>query len=136
MINVDILGFLGKALDKVIPNAADRDAAKLNLVKLQQSGEFRELDAAMAAIIAESKSEHAFVALARPAYLYVIYIFILSALPIGVLYAFNPESAANITIGVKAWLDAIPESYLQLFGIGYLGYTGARSFDKRTNKPK
>ena len=32
--------------------------------------------------------------------------------------------------GFKLWLHAIPEPVLTLFGIGYLGYTGARTVDK------
>ncbi len=132
MINVDVLGFLGKAMDKIFPDAADRDRAKLKIIELQQAGEFKELDAAMGAILAEAKSEHLFVALARPAFLYVIYTFILAAIPMGALFAFDAAMAQNITEGVSAWLRAIPESYLDLFGIGYLGYSGARSFDKHT----
>jgi len=31
---------------------------------------------------------------------------------------------------VKLGLAAIPDSLYTLFGAGYLGYTGARSFDK------
>lgn len=132
MINIDVLGFLGKAMDKIFPDAADRDKAKLRILELQQAGEFRELDAAMGAILAEAQSEHKFVALARPAFLYVIYIFILAALPMGVLFAFDPAVATDVTTGVNAWLSAIPEQYLDLFGLGYLGYAGARSFDKHT----
>jgi len=132
----DISGVFSTIIDKVVPDAKARDKAKLEMVRLQQSGEFRELDAAMKAIVAEANSEHKFVALARPAFLYVMYVFILSALPMGILTAFNPDIATNVTTGVHAWLSAIPESYLQLFGAGYLGYSGMRSYDKKTKKGK
>tara|TARA_B100000085_G_C18392819_1_gene451183 strand:+ start:63 stop:236 length:174 start_codon:yes stop_codon:yes gene_type:complete len=49
----------------------------------------------------------------------------------GVLFAFEPEVAQAVIMGVQGWLQAIPEPMWALFGAGYLGYTGARSFDKR-----
>ena len=37
--------------------------------------------------------------------------------------------------GFNGWLSAIPEEIITLFGVGYLGYTGARSYDKfKVNK--
>jgi hypothetical protein len=32
--------------------------------------------------------------------------------------------------GFKAWLDAIPKELYGLFGVGYVGYTGARTYEK------
>ena len=49
------------------------------------------------------------------------------------LYAVNPDFANNLTLGIKNWLDAIPGDLYALFAAGYLGYTGARSYDKRKN---
>jgi hypothetical protein len=48
----------------------------------------------------------------------------------GVVFAVSPETAANVTTGVSSWLESIPDSMWQLFGVGYLGYTAARSVDK------
>jgi len=56
---------------------------------------------------------------------------IVSAIPVGVIYAIKPVIAANIAMGVSAWLQAIPKELWTLFGIGYLGYTGAREFGKK-----
>jgi len=131
-----ITGLLSGALDKIFPDAAERDKAKIRMLELQQAGQFKELDAAMSAIMAEANSEHKFVALARPMFLYVIYVFILSALPMGALFAYDPSMAANVATGVNQWLSAIPEAYITLFGMGYLGYSGARSLDKRTKAKK
>jgi hypothetical protein len=47
-----------------------------------------------------------------------------------VLFAFKPDVANNVIQGFHNWLAAIPDSYLQLFGVGYLGYTGGRSWEK------
>lgn len=40
-----VFDFGGKIIDKFWPNKADADRAKLELLKMQQDGEFRELEA-------------------------------------------------------------------------------------------
>jgi len=52
------------------------------------------------------------------------------SIPMGICAAISPETAKAVAEGMKAWLAAIPESLWWLFGAGYLGYSGARSFDK------
>ena len=42
-----IFDFGSKIIDKVFPDPAQRDAAKLELFKAQQSGEFKEMDNAL-----------------------------------------------------------------------------------------
>jgi hypothetical protein len=79
---------------------------------------------------AEAASLDKWTSRARPAFLYVVYIFILAAFPMGLAYAFFPGHAKLITEGVKAWLDSIPSDMWVLFGFGYGGYTAARSYDK------
>lgn len=120
-----------KIIDKVIPDPEAKAAAQLKLMELQQQGQLKELEVAMSAIIAEAQSSDPYTSRARPSFLYVIYILLLSSLPFSVLYAVNPEIAAEIVAGFKAWLEAIPEPYITLFGVGYLGYSTARSIDKR-----
>lgn len=127
---LDILQIGAKLLDKVIPDEKEREKAKLELLKQQQSGQFREMDVAVSAIIAEAKSNDKWTSRARPSFLYVIYILLLASIPMGVLFAISPEVAANVTTGFKAWLTAIPEPLYTLFGAGYLGYAGVRSYDK------
>jgi hypothetical protein len=61
-----------------------------------------------------------------------MYFLILAAIPMGVLHAVQPDLAVSIAEGMKAWLAALPEELWWLFGAGYLGYTGARSVDKRS----
>ena len=46
------------------------------------------------------------------------------------VHAFNPELALRLIEGFHGWLSAIPEPIVTLFGVGYLGYTGDRSYDK------
>ena len=130
----DFLPIIGNVLDRVLPDKAAREKAKIELLAMQQGQEIKKIDAQLSAIVAEAKSTDPWTSRARPSFLYVVYILILAAIPMGVLNAFNPDIATNITTGFKAWMDALPPSVIQLFGIGYLGYTGARSFDKRKTK--
>ena len=81
-------------------------------------------------MVAEASSSDKWTSRARPAFLYVVYIFILAAFPMGLVFALYPTQAAAIVSGVKMWLDSIPESMWVLFGSGYLGYVGARTYDK------
>ena len=120
-----------KILDKVIPDPAQKAAAKLQLLQLQQTGELKEMETALSAIIAEAQSADPYTSRARPSFLYVVYILLLSSIPMGILFAYSPETAKNVTEGFKSWLEAIPEPIVTLFGVGYLGYSGMRSFDKR-----
>ena len=121
-------------INKIFPDKEAAAKAKLELMKLQQNGEFKELEARFSAITTEAQSSDPWTSRARPSFMYVIYIYILSALPMGVLFAFNPEVATNVTIGVKAWLESIPGDLYALFGAGYLGYGAYRSYDKKLKK--
>lgn len=135
---------LEKAADIVgrfIPDPAEAARAQLEILRLHDAKEARELNAtieevrlASANITTEGASSDPWTSRARPSFLYVMYILILAAIPMGVLYAFTPETAANITTGFKAWLEAIPEEMLALFGVGYVGYATARSVEKMKGK--
>lgn len=128
---LDLIGIGGKILDKVIQDPDKRQEAKLKLLELQQNGEFRADEMKYSAILEEAKSDDPWTSRARPTFLYIIYIFILSAIPFGVLFYFNPGAAQSVTEGVKLWLQAIPGELYALFGAGYLGYGAMRSGDKK-----
>lgn len=125
-----------KILDRVLPDQKQRDDAKLKLMELQQQGELQELQISMSAIIEEAKSADPWTSRARPAFLYVVYAMILFSIPMGILTIFNPQAATTLIGGFKSWLDAIPNVLYELFGAGYLGYCGARSWDKTRIKKK
>jgi len=135
MIN-EILNLGNNILDKIFPDKSERDAAKIKLIELQQNGELTELETRRSAILAEAKSAEPWTSRARPSFMYVIYIFILFGIPIGILSAFQPDSALKIADGTKAWLIAIPDGLWATFGIGYAGYSVARSYDKSQLKNK
>jgi hypothetical protein len=123
-------------IDNLFTSDEERDAAKLKLIAMEQAGELDGMKIQLSAIIAEANSTDPWTSRARPSFLYVMYTFILAAIPMGFLFAFRPEVASDVTEGVKLWLEAMPSDLLVLFGAGYLGYTGARSIDKKNGKAK
>ena len=125
-----VFGLASNVLDKIFPDKEAADRAKLELLKMQQAGEFKELEERMAAIKMEAGSADPWTSRARPTFMYVIYILILASIPFGVLHVFAPDHAAKFVFGFKAWLEAIPADLLALFGVGYVGYAGARTFEK------
>jgi len=126
-----LLSIGSSLIDKLLPDPEAKARAQLELAKLAQDGELRDLEVRMSAILAEAKSADPWTSRARPSFMYVMYAMILASVPMGVLYAINPTLAGNITTGMEDWLAAIPEEMWWLFGAGYLGYTTARSADKR-----
>ncbi|HAF42652.1 MAG TPA: hypothetical protein DCG90_12945 [Sphingobium sp.] len=67
---------------------------------------------------------------ARPAFLYVMYMLLLWSVPMGLIAGVQPQTAAAIIAGMRAYLNALPEPLYALFGTGYLGYTAARAWGK------
>jgi hypothetical protein len=120
----------GKIIDKLFPDPAERERARFELLKMEQAGELEQIKVQMSAILAEAQSADPWTSRARPSFLYVVYILLLWAIPMGVLTVFNPHAAAHFTEGFKAWLASIPEPILTLFGTVMLGYVVGRSWEK------
>jgi hypothetical protein len=125
-----IIGPIAKLIDKIIPDPRARDAAKLELIKLEGSQDMEAIKTQISAILAEAQSPDPWTSRARPSFLYVMYTIILWAIPMGLIAAVRPEMAAGIAQGMNAYLAGIPESLWALFGTGYLGYTAARQWGK------
>ncbi len=125
-----ILSPITQLLDKIIPDPRARDAAKLELLKLQGSQEMDVLRVQLSAIVAEAGSTDPWTSRARPSFLYVMYAIILWAIPMGLIASVRPEMAKAIATGMNAYLAGIPEPLWALFGTGYLGYTAARQWGK------
>lgn len=125
-----LVGPLVAILDKVIPDKAARDKAKLELLQLQGTQVLAEVQTRLTAIVAEANSQDPWTSRARPSFLYVMYILLLWALPMGLIGAFNANTAQAIAQGMNAYLTGLPEPLYALFGTGYLGYTAARQWGK------
>jgi hypothetical protein len=138
------IGQLGKDIRTAITGKEPIDSTKAaelalmaqeltNKVELAQM-EIQKTQLSIA--VAESQSTDKWTSRGRPSFLYVMYLMILAAIPVGILHAFDPEMSANIAIGMGNWLKAIPTEMWWLFGAGYLGYTGARGLEKMKGSTK
>lgn len=125
-----LVGPLTSIIDKVIPDKEARAKAKLALIELEGTQELRQLEVQLSAIVAEANSADPWTSRARPSFLYVIYVMILAALPIGVLSLLHPAAAGSIARAMTAYLHGLPDELYALFGTGYLGYTAARQWGK------
>ena len=125
-----IIGAIDTVADKFFMDKAEKEKFKLQAAQMAQNGELKKTEQQLSVILAEAKSADPWTSRARPSFLYVMYILILFAVPMGILSAFRPDMATQIANGMKAWLSAIPDALWSVFGVGYLGYTGAREYGK------
>jgi hypothetical protein len=123
-----LIADIAKRLLPEDPDAARK--AQLALFEAEENGRLSELQASLGAILAEAQSADAWTSRARPTFLYVMYGVILVAFAGGIIGVWFPRHVDLAAANIAKMLAAIPESLWWLFGAGYLGYTGARSFDK------
>jgi hypothetical protein len=127
----DIIGMGVKILDKVIPDPAARDAAKIRLIELQQAGDLAALTAQtdlargqLAVNQVEAASSHVFVSGWRPAIGWVCML--------GLLYSFVLQPLFS-PICFKLFgtvLEVIDMGQLMTLLLGMLGLGGLRTFEK------
>lgn len=131
-----IIAPLASILDKVIPDKAAREKARLELLRLEGTQELAVVETRLSAILAEARATDPWTSRARPSFLYVMYAMILWAIPMGILSGFEPQRARDIAAGMNAYLGGLPEPLYALFGTGYLGYTVARQWGKSRGADK
>lgn len=125
-----IFGIGSKIIDKLFPDPEQKAKAQIELLAMQQRGELDEMKTQLSAIIAEAQSADPWTSRARPSFLYVVYILLLWSIPMGIMTIFRPDAAAAFTAGFRAWMLAIPEPVLTLFGVVMTGYVAGRSWEK------
>ncbi len=125
-----LVGPIASIIDKIIPDKEARAKAKLALLELEGTQELRQIEARLSAIVTEAQSPDPWTSRARPSFLYVMYVMLLFALPVGVLSLFAPDAAGKIAGSMTAYLRGLPDELYALFGTGYLGYTAARQWGK------
>jgi len=125
-----VIGPLAGLIDKIIPDPKARDAAKLELLKLEGTQELDRVRTQLSAIVAEAQSADPWTSRARPSFLYVMYALLLWAIPMGLIGAVQPDTARGIAAAMNAYLSGLPEPLYALFATGYLGYTAARQWGK------
>lgn len=112
----------GKLIERIFPDPAQRDAARLELLRLQQAGELAQI----AVNTEEAKSTNWFVAGGRP--------FVIWVCAVALAYASIIEPIARFIAQVFfGYAGPFPEIdtmlTLQILG-GLLGLSGLRSHDK------
>ncbi|TCJ39001.1 holin family protein [Parafrankia sp. BMG5.11] len=125
-----LIGPVTSIIDKVIPDKQAAAQAKLELLQLEGTHELRLIETQLSAIVTEAASSDPWTSRARPSFLYVMYVMLLAALPIGILSLFAPGTAETIAGSMTAYLRGLPDELYALFGTGYLGYTAARQWGK------
>ena len=117
-------------IGKVIPDPEAKAKAEQEIMKMTQDGQFKEVEQQVSVILAEAKSSDPWTSRARPSFLYLMYLVIISTFAGGIVGIWHPEEVTTAAQNIANLLAAIPETLWWMFGTGYLGYTGARSFDK------
>ncbi len=125
-----------KLIDRLIPDPAQREQAKLALFQAEGQQALQEMQVSLSAILAEANSADPWTSRARPIFLYVIYGVILLSVIGSIIGIWWPAEVFQAAENLSKLLNAVPESLWWLFGAGYLGYTGARSFDKWRGVPR
>ncbi|MEQ8370783.1 MAG: 3TM-type holin [Alphaproteobacteria bacterium] len=125
-----LAGPLFGLIDKLFTSEDERAAAKQKLLELEQAGELEATRQQLSVILAEAQSADPWTSRARPTFLYLMYVIIMMCVGGAIAGIWWPDSVTTAAQNMTNLLGAIPESLYWLFGAGYLGYTGARSFDK------
>ncbi len=117
-------------VDALFTSDDEKLEAKRKLIEMEQAGRLEELKVGLSAILAEANSADPWTSRARPTFLYVMYGAIGLCFIGAIMGIFWPVAVTTAAANLGALLGAIPESLWWLFGAGYLGYSGSRSFDK------
>jgi hypothetical protein len=127
----------GTLIRRLIPDKEAAAKAQLELALMQQNGELQELQTRMSAILAEANSADPWTSRARPSFMYVFYFVIIMLTFVAPLIGiFSPDAMSQFYTNVAYGFEAIPEELWWTFTVGYLGYSGARTFEKRKGVAK
>jgi hypothetical protein len=119
---------------RIWPDPAQQAEAQRKLAELQQSGELRGMELQLSAILAEANSTDTWTSRARPTFLYVMYAILLLLVMGAIVGIWWPAQVFQAADNLAKLLNALPEQLWWLFGTGYLGYTGARTWEKAKSK--
>jgi len=135
-----LLGTIAGAIERIslIIKGDISPEAKAELEKMKQDLESKKAlaeveieKARLSVMVAEASSPDKWTSRARPSFMYVIYIMLLASLPFAGLTVYDEGAALKYVQGFHNWLNAIPSDLYALFGAGYLGYTGLRTWEKK-----
>lgn len=116
-----VLSIGSKVIDRVWPDPTERAKAKLELMKLAQEGQLKDLEASLQIVVAEAQSEHWLTAAWRPITMLTFVLIIANN------YIIAPYTSAMF--GVNVMLD-IPPDMWSLLKLGIGGYVVGRTVEK------
>lgn len=99
----------------------------------------QELEAAveqsrLSVMVAEASSADKWTSRARPGFMYLFYLVVICLVIVAPFMGiFFPVQMQQFYTNVANGFKAIPDIMWQTFGVGYLGYVGARTFEKKKN---
>lgn len=125
-----IIKELAGLADDLFTSDDERNAYKLKVLELEQQGRLDDLKARLSAILAEAQSADPWTSRARPAFLYVMYLMFILCMVGSIVGIWYPDEVKIVATNLGNLFDAIPSDMYYLFGFGYLGYSGARSWEK------
>jgi len=120
-------------IGKVIPDPQAKAEAQRKLLEMEQSRELEAEKQRYSAIVTEAGSQDPWTSRARPSFMYVFYallIFLVIILPL--IGLAEPTAMTAVLGNIKLGFAAIPEEMWWTFTAGYLGYTTARSYEKKS----
>ena len=127
-----VIDFGRDLLDKLFPDPVKRKEAELAMAELIQSGKIKELTVRMSAILAEAQSSDPWTSRWRPMFAYVFYVILLTMTVVApIIGIFSPAAMEAFFANVATGFEAMPEELWWTFGVGYVGYGGMRSYDKK-----
>lgn len=133
---LDIASGIIGLIDKIIPDEKAREQAKLNLLQAEGQQELEKLKSSMSAILAEAQSQDPWTSRARPSFMYVMYLIMILCIVGSIVGIWFPIEVKQASVNMSDLFRAIPGDLYWLFGAGYLGYTGARTFEKAKGAAK
>ena len=132
-----LFGIGEKLIDHWFPDAEEADKRKAELALMAQQGQLKELEIGMSAIIAEANSGDKWTSRARPSFMYLFYVLVTCLVVVfPIIGIFFPEQMELFYSNVSSGFEAIPDAMWTTFTMGYLGYTGARTYEKNKGKAK
>lgn len=132
-----LFGIGEKLIDHWFPDAEEADKRKAELALMAQQGQLKELEIGMSAIIAEANSGDKWTSRARPSFMYLFYVLVTCLVVVfPIIGIFFPEQMELFYSNVSSGFEAIPDAMWATFTMGYLGYTGARTYEKNKGKAK
>lgn len=125
------IGTLAKDIREAITGKEWTPELQAEIQKKAMDLELASTNAQMEMIKAEASSSDPWTSRARPMFMYVFYLILLSlGLFVPAIGVFFPNHSAIFYTNVASGFKAVPSDLYALFGAGYLGYTGFRSFEK------